>query len=143
MGLAKLSGITRTSPITARFMFKTNGETAAAPAETTATQTALAGDAKAGKRVFKKCKACHKLKAGKNGVGPSLNGIIGRASATVDGFKYSKALQNADVTWTPDALAEFLKKPKTYLPGTKMVFAGLKKDKDIENLLAYLSENGG
>ena len=93
--------------------------------------------------MFKKCKACHKLEAGKNGVGPSLHNLIGREAASVEKYKYSNALKNADIVWTAENLATFLKRPKDFLPGTKMVFSGLKKADDIENLLAYLAQNGG
>lgn len=99
------------------------------------------GDVKKGSRVFKKCKACHKLEAGKNGVGPSLHGIFNRPSGVVEGFKYSDAMLEANLVWDVETMTAYLKKPKKFMPGTKMVFAGLKKDKDITNLLAYLAEN--
>ena len=103
---------------------------------------AQAGDAAAGKKVFKKCKACHTVDAGgKNKVGPNLHGIIGKAAASVEGYKYSKAMAASGVTWTEENLAEFFKKPKKFIPKTKMSFGGLKKDKQIEDLLAYLKEN--
>ncbi|MBR9864460.1 MAG: cytochrome c family protein [Rhodobacteraceae bacterium] len=98
------------------------------------------GDAKKGKRVFNKCKACHKLEAGKNGVGPSLAGLFGRPAAEVEGFRYSDAMINSGIVWTPETLTQYLHKPKDFVPGTKMTFAGLKKDKDINDLLAYLAE---
>jgi len=105
-----------------------------------AATTALAdGDAAKGKKVFKKCKACHTIKeGGKNKVGPNLFGIVGKKSATVEGFKYSKAMEKADLTWDDATLSEYLKKPKALVKGTKMTFAGLKKEKDRDNLIAYL-----
>lgn len=110
--------------------------------EANAEETAftIEGDVKKGKSVFKKCKACHQVKKEKNGNGPHLVGVLGRDFAAVEGYKYSKALQEATGTWTPETLAEFLKKPKDYLPGNKMAFGGLKKDKDIANVIAYLNE---
>jgi len=99
-----------------------------------------AGDAVKGKKVFKKCRACHKLEAGKKGVGPTLFGIIGRPAASVEGYKYSAAMKSSGLTWDLETLHAYLKKPKDLVPKTKMTFAGLKKDKDIVNLLAYLAE---
>ncbi|SLN50484.1 Cytochrome c2 [Roseovarius litorisediminis] len=97
----------------------------------------------AGEKVFKKCKSCHQVGDGaKNRVGPQLNGILGRAAGAVDGFKYSNALmEKADegLSWNSETLAEFLAKPKKYIKGTKMSFAGLRKDEDIAAIEAYLS----
>lgn len=101
------------------------------------------GDAAAGKKVFRKCAACHSLEEGKKKVGPSLYGVIDRAAAAVEGYKYSKAMKTSGLTWDEDTLAEFLTKPKTLVPKTKMSFAGIKKEADIANVIAYLKENGG
>ncbi len=140
MELAKLPGITRTSPVTLRLVFTSDMEKAeVAPAAATTRTAAITGDVKAGKKVFRKCKACHKLKPGKHGAGPTLHGIIGKAAAIEDGFKYSKAMANSGLTWDADTLTAFLTKPKKYLKGTKMAFNGLKKPADIENLIAYLA----
>ncbi|MBP0484088.1 c-type cytochrome [Sagittula salina] len=93
----------------------------------------------AGEKIFKKCKACHQVGEGaKNKSGPQLNGVVGRDIAAVDGFKYSNAMQDLPGDWTHEALAAFLAKPKDYVKGTKMSFAGLKKDDDIEAVIAYL-----
>lgn len=141
MGLAELSGITRTAPITARFIFNADSSAAApAIAPVKAADASTSGDASKGKRVFNKCKACHKLEAGKNGVGPSLAGIIGRPSGQVDGYQYSDAMKQANLVWTHDLLAQYLRKPKDLIPGTKMLFAGLRKDSEIDDLLAYLEQ---
>ena len=141
MEIAKLPGITRTAPVTLRLVFTTDGQAAAAPAaEEAPVQTAaVAGDVKAGKKVFRKCKACHKLEEGKNGAGPHLVGIFGRTAGAVEGFKYSKAMSASGIVWDTETLTAFLTKPKKYLKGTKMAFGGLKKPEDIENVLAYLA----
>lgn len=103
----------------------------------------VAGDAKAGEKVFRKCKACHMVGAdAEDRVGPVLNGIVGRAIAANADFKYSKvmaALGAEGKTWTPEELSAFLKKPRKYAKGTKMSFAGLRKEDDRANVIAYLS----
>ena len=100
---------------------------------------AYAGDVDAGKKVFKKCKACHTVDAGgKNRVGPNLNGVIGRAAAAVEGYKYSKAMKASEITWTVENLDMFLMKPKKMIKKTKMAFPGLKKEKDRANVIAYI-----
>lgn len=101
------------------------------------------GDADAGKKVFNKCKACHTLVEGKNKVGPSLFGVMGQPAARLKGFKYSKALKNSGLTWDEETMEKYLAKPKTLVPGTRMTFAGLKKEKDIDNVVAYIKANGG
>lgn len=98
------------------------------------------GDAKKGKKVYNKCKACHSLKEGKKKIGPSLHGVFGRVSGTVEKFKYSKAMKEAAIEWNETTLDEYLAAPKKYVPGTKMVFVGLKKAPDRENLIAYLKD---
>lgn len=101
------------------------------------------GDAAKGEKVFKKCKACHAVgEKAKNKVGPILNGVIGRGWGTIEGFKYSSALTEMaeGKVWDEATLSEFLTKPKDMIKKTKMSFAGLKKDKDRENILAYLAQ---
>lgn len=98
------------------------------------------GDPSKGERVFKKCAACHTLEqGGKNTVGPNLYGVIGRPVASGAGFKYSAPLTAYGGDWTPARLDAFLTKPGKEVKGTKMTFAGLKKDSDRANLLAYLN----
>lgn len=100
-----------------------------------------AGDAALGKKVFNKCKACHSLEAGKNKIGPSLAGMFGRKAGNAEGFKkYSKAMTASGVVWDDATVAAFLASPKKMMPGTKMTFAGLKKDADIQNVIAYLKQ---
>ena len=98
------------------------------------------GDADKGKKVFNKCKACHSLEAGKNKIGPSLHGIFGRKSGSEAGYKYSSAMKNSGITWSEDTLKEYLENPKKMVPGNKMAFVGLRKEKDREDLIAYLKE---
>jgi len=98
------------------------------------------GDVKAGKKVFNKCKACHVVDKEKNRVGPHLVGLYGRTAGTVEGFKYSDAMIEHGVEWNDETLAEYLAAPKKVVKGTKMAFAGLRKEKDIVNILAYLKE---
>lgn len=100
-------------------------------------------DADKGARIFSKCKACHKVDDGKNGVGPHLFGVVNRDIASVDGFGYSGALKDLLGNWTPAALNGFLESPKAYANGTKMTFSGLKDADDRANLIAYLGTIGG
>jgi cytochrome c len=100
--------------------------------------SANAADVAKGKKVFNKCKACHAVDKPKNKVGPHLVKIMGRASAQAKGFKYSKAMKAADLVWDEKTLDAFLIKPKKFLKGSKMAYAGLKKAKDRANLIAYL-----
>ncbi len=99
------------------------------------------GDVKKGKKVFNKCKACHFVNKEKNKVGPHLVGMFGRTAGTLEGFKFSKAMKASGIVWTAETLAEYLAKPKEMVPGTKMVFPGLKKEKQIINVIAYLEES--
>jgi cytochrome c len=101
-----------------------------------------AGDAAKGKQVFAKCQACHSVEAGTNKLGPSLHGVVGRTSGTLDGFKYSDAMKNAHLTWDDATLDKYLANPKTLVPGTKMVFPGLPKEEDRLAVIAYLKEAG-
>jgi cytochrome c len=102
---------------------------------------ALAGDPEAGAKVFKKCQACHAVGEGaKNKVGPELNGLFGRPAGSVPDYSYSDANKNSGIVWTKEVFAEYIKNPRGYLPGTKMSFVGLKKDKEIEDVTAYLDQ---
>ena len=97
------------------------------------------GNIKAGKKIFKKCKACHDVKEGKNKVGPSLYNIVGATAGKVEGFKYSKAMAESGLVWDEANLRAFVTKPKELVPGNRMAFAGLKKEKQIDDLIAYLN----
>jgi cytochrome c len=105
--------------------------------------TAFAQDPAAGENVFKKCRACHQIGEGaKSGVGPHLNGLIGRPSGSVEGYKYSEANKNSGVTWTEDAFKKYIADPRGFMPGNRMAFAGLKDAKEIDDLVAYLKQYG-
>lgn len=103
---------------------------------------ALADDAAAGEKLFnQKCKVCHHIGEGaKNFVGPELNGLIGRAAGSVEGYNYSDAMKNSGITWDEAIFEEFITNPKAKVPGTKMIFAGLSKEKDRANLFAFVSQ---
>lgn len=101
---------------------------------------AQAADPAAGERVFKtQCGACHSPLAGKNLVGPSLHGIVGRHSGTVEGFRYSAANKAANLTWDQATLDKYLTSPKAMVPGTTMTYVGLKNDTQRGDLIAYLA----
>ena len=100
---------------------------------------ASAADAEAGARVFRtQCGACHVVEAGKNRVGPSMFGIVGRVSGTVEGFRYSAANKDAHLTWTPEVLDKYLVNPRETIPGTTMAYVGLKNPTQRADLIAYL-----
>ncbi|SFK04324.1 c-type cytochrome [Methylocapsa palsarum] len=105
---------------------------------------AFAADVAAGEAIFnQKCKVCHAIGEGaKNFVGPELNGLIGRKTGAVEGYSYSDANKNSGITWDETNLNEYLANPKSKVPGTKMIFAGLPKDSDRENLVAFLAQFG-
>lgn len=107
-----------------------------------ADQQVAAGDAEAGQRTFNQCKACHTVEAGKNRVGPSLYGVVGKQAGAVEGFKYSKVMQESGITWTPENLDKYLADPKGFMPGNKMAFAGLKSAEDRANVIAFMQQHG-
>jgi cytochrome c len=97
------------------------------------------GDAKKGEKVFRKCKTCHEISETKNKIGPNLVGIIGRPAGSVEGFAYSDAMKSSGITWNAETIAAYIADPKAYVPGNKMVFVGIKKSGDVEDLLAFLT----
>jgi cytochrome c len=101
---------------------------------------ALAQDAAAGKASFNKCLPCHSIGEGaKNKVGPELNGLDGRKSGTAPDYNYSDANKNSGITWNEAEFKVYIKDPKAKIPGTKMTFAGIKNENEINNLWAYIS----
>jgi cytochrome c len=116
---------------------------AAVPALFLTAGAASAQDAAAGEKVFLKCRACHQVgETARNGVGPQLNGLIGRKAGTVAGYNYSDANKNSGLTWDEATFREYIKNPRAKMPGTKMVFAGLTNETEINDLVAYLKQFG-
>ena len=104
-----------------------------------------AQDAEQGAKVFKKCMTCHTADDATNKIGPSLKGIVGRKAASVEGFKYSDAMLAkgaAGVIWDEATLTTYLPDPRSFVPGTKMTFPGLKNPEDVANVIAYLKTKG-
>ena len=100
------------------------------------------GDIAVGEKVFKKCAACHSIvKGGKNNIGPALYNVVGRKVGAVSNYKYSKALSKYDKEWTFEELNGYLIKPAKWIKGTKMAFAGLRKEKDRASVILYLNQN--
>jgi cytochrome c len=101
----------------------------------------LAQDVAAGETSFRKCAPCHAVGDGAaNKVGPELNGLDGRKAGTVDGYTYSDANKNSGITWTEATFKEYVKDPRAKVPGTKMIFAGIKNDKELDDLWSYLKQ---
>ncbi len=122
----------------------TAADTAAAPADGSDVIALLTkASADNGKAVFGKCKSCHVVEKGKaSGVGPSLWGVVNRPKGSLDGFKYSEAMKAKGGEWTFESLSGFLRNPKGYVAGTKMVFAGIKDPAEEADLIAYLASLG-
>jgi cytochrome c len=109
----------------------------------TSTTASMAQDAEAGEKVFAVCKVCHQVgETAKNAVGPVLNGIIGRKAGTYAGYNYSDANKNSGLTWDEATFRDYIKDPKAKVPGTKMIYAGLKDDQKIGDLFAFLKQFG-
>jgi cytochrome c len=105
------------------------------------TAAAQTGDATKGERVFAQCKTCHTVdKGGRSGVGPNLFGFFGRKAGTIDGFKFSEAMTGSGIVWDEKTLSEYLKDPKGRIPGNKMVFVGIKRQDQLDDLIAYLQK---
>jgi cytochrome c len=104
---------------------------------------AVAQDPAAGEKIFARCRICHQIGEGaKNAVGPVLNGVVGRKSGSVEGYKYSIANTSSGLTWNEATLKEYLKNPHAKVPNTKMKFPGLTSETDIDNVIAYLKQFG-
>jgi cytochrome c len=102
---------------------------------------AWAQDATAGQEVFKQCRACHQVgEAARNLVGPVLNGLFGRKSGTIERYNYSPANKNSGIVWDEATFAEYIKNPRAKIPGTKMIYAGLKDEQHIKDLIAFLNQ---
>jgi len=115
----------------------------AAIAIVASTAAASAQDVAAGEQSFKKCLPCHSVGEGaKNKVGPELNGLDGRKSGNAEGFNYTEANKNSGITWNESTFKDYIKDPRAKIPGTKMVFAGIKNEEEVNNLWAYLKQFG-
>lgn len=105
------------------------------------TGTSSAQDVAAGQKSFNKCRACHQVgETAKNSVGPELNGLFGRKAGSIESYKYSDAMKNSGITWDDATFAEYIGDPKAKVPGTKMAFAGIKKEGEIKDLTAFLKQ---
>jgi len=102
---------------------------------------AQAQDAAAGEKIYNVCRPCHQVgESAKNTVGPVLNGLFGRKSGSVAGYNYTDANKNSGITWDEATFSEYIKDPRAKIPGTKMVFAGLKDETRIKDLIAFLKQ---
>lgn len=123
-----------------RFVLAAAALLAASPA---LAQDMAVGDASAGEKVFRKCKACHVADEAQNKVGPHLMGLFGRTAGELEDYRYSSAMTEAGesgLVWTHESLGAYLEAPRKYVPGTKMAFAGLRKEEDIADVIAYLEQ---
>jgi cytochrome c len=138
-------------PANANISSDTSPAPPAAPSEVAASDAFAAlpepyksADYNRGRRTFKLCQSCHTVnEGGQNLVGPNLYGMFGRGIGEVDGFTYSKAVQESDIVWTPEILAEWLESPRNFLPGNKMSFAGVRKPEDRTAVIAYIMSESG
>ena len=104
---------------------------------------ANAQDVAAGEKSFNKCRACHQVgESAKNVIGPMLNGLFGRKTGTIEGYNYSEANRNSGLVWDETVFAEYIKDPKAKIPGTKMMFSGIKSEQEIKDLTAFLKQFG-
>ncbi|SEG74411.1 c-type cytochrome [Bosea lathyri] len=100
-----------------------------------------AGDPAAGEKIFLKCRACHQVgETAKNAVGPKLNGLFGRTAGSIEGYSYSAANKNSGITWDEATFRDYIRAPQAKIPGTKMVFPGLKPDQEIDDVVAFLKQ---
>ena len=103
--------------------------------------SAMAQDVAGGERVYAQCRACHQVgETAKNAVGPHLNGLFGRTAGTVEGYNYSPANKTSGIVWDEAVFRDYIKDPKAKIPGTKMIYAGLKDEQRITDLVAYLKQ---
>ena len=107
------------------------------------TQAAWSQDLAAGENSFKKCLPCHAVgESAKNKIGPVMNGLEGRKSGTIEGFSYTDANKNSGIVWNEESFKDYIKDPRAKIPGTKMIFPGIKNEKEAGDLWAYLKQFG-
>jgi cytochrome c len=136
-GFPSLSGLVQKGAIMTRMLVLAAAVLAASAG------AASAQDLAAGENSFKKCLPCHSVgDDAKNKVGPVLNGLEGRKSGTIEGYNYSEANKNSGITWSDETFKEYIKDPRAKIPGTKMVFAGIKNEREVNDLWAYLKSFG-
>ena len=100
-----------------------------------------AADATSGEKIFLRCRACHQIgETARNAVGPKLNGLIGRPAGSVEGYSYSAANKNSGIVWDEATFRDYIKAPQAKIPSTKMVFAGLKSEQEIDDIVAFLKQ---
>ena len=151
IGIGKLSDVIFhvEKPETPGYAVEVEQVTAASSSATAATEEKVdiaalmaMGDIASGEKIFKKCAACHSIiKGGKNAIGPALYNVVGRKVGSVEDYKYSKALAAYEKEWTLEELNGYLTKPAKWIKGTKMAFAGLRKEADRASVIKYLNEN--
>ncbi|KAA5804134.1 cytochrome c family protein [Alkalicaulis satelles] len=122
---------------------ETNGNGAGAVGDGEFLVAGLTGNPQAGRRVFVQCQTCHVMDEGVNRTGPSLYGIFGRTAGTVEGFRYSAANRDSGVVWDAEVMFEYLENPRRFMPGTNMVFPGIRNEQQRADLIAWMKENGG
>ena len=151
IGIGKLSDVIFhvEKPETPGYAVEVEQVSTASSSTTTATEEKVdiaalmaMGDIASGEKIFKKCSACHSIiKGGKNAIGPALYNVVGRKVGSVEDYKYSKALAAYEKEWTLEELNGYLTKPAKWIKGTKMAFAGLRKEADRASVIKYLNEN--
>jgi cytochrome c len=151
IGIGKLSDVIFhvENPETPGYAVEVEQVSTASSSTTTATEEKVdiaalmaMGDIASGEKIFKKCAACHSIiKGGKNAIGPALYNVVGRKVGVVEDYKYSKALASYEKEWTLEELNGYLTKPAKWIKGTKMAFAGLRKEADRASVIKYLNEN--
>lgn len=120
-----------------------SSEAEPAEADESADYDDLKGDVAAGAVAFAQCKVCHAMEEGKNGIGPSLHKVVGRAATGVAGYAYSPGMKSSGITWTEDKIFTYLEKPQAVVPGTKMSFAGYSDPQKRADVIAWIKANGG
>ena len=146
MRIAAIAALLATSALVTPLLAQAPAPTPAAPAAAATPAAPAAGDPAAGERVFAQCRACHQVgETARNLVGPQLNGLFGRTAGSVAGFNYSPAFKTPEVSskvWSPENFTTYIRNPRAVTPNTRMVFAGIRSDTQIADLISYLKQFG-